>query len=307
MPHLPVLLKEVIEYLNPQPNQNFVDCTLGDGGHAKAILERTAPKGKILGIDLDPKAIKIAQIQNSKSEIRNRLIAVEDNFKNLKKIVSDYKFGPVHGVLLDLGFRSEQLEEKGISFLRHEVLDMRFGPKSGELIGKEIVNTWNESELIKIFKIYGEEKNAIGIAKEIIRRRKIKPIVYSDELAEIVLQFYREKFKTKKRIPWVGGRHPATKIFQAIRIAVNDEINNLKSVLPQAIDILEKDGRLCVISFHSLEDRIVKKFFKQMSVACDFGAGKLKILTKKPIRPSEEEIQQNPRSRSARLRVAQKL
>jgi 16S rRNA (cytosine1402-N4)-methyltransferase len=184
---------------------------------------------------------------------------------------------------------------------------MRFGPKSGELTGKEIVNTWNESELIKIFKIYGEEKNAIGIAKEIIRRRKIKPIVYSDELAEIVLQFYREKFKTKKRIPWVGGRHPATKIFQAIRIAVNDEINNLKSVLPQAIDILEKDGRLCVISFHSLEDRIVKKFFKQTSVACDFGAGKLKILTKKPIRPSEEEIQQNPRSRSARLRVAQKL
>jgi 16S rRNA (cytosine1402-N4)-methyltransferase len=313
--HKSVLLKEVIEYLNPQSNQNFIDCTLGGGGHTKAILESTAPCGKVLGIDLDPAAVKTAQILNSKYEIRNRLVAVEGNFKNLKKIVAENNFGPVHGILLDLGFRSEQLENKGMSFLRHEILDMRFGPSVGDLTAREIVNAWPEKDLADIFKKYGEEKNAALIAGEIISARKIKPIIYSDQLAEVILGFYRKKFKTKKEIPWIGGLHPATRVFQALRIAVNGELENLKSVLPQATEILEPHGRLCVISFHSLEDRIVKHYFKHMSSAHGFPTNyeskritnKLKILTKKPITPSEEETQQNPRSRSAKLRAAEKL
>lgn len=321
MPHKSVLLKEIIEYLNPQPNQNFIDCTLGDGGHTLAILEKTAPSGKVLGIDLDLAAIEtaksLAKNQEPKIKDPSRLIAVEDNFKNLKKIVEEKKFGPVHGIFLDLGFRSEQIEkgEKGFSFSCHEILDMRFGFRAGELTASEIINGWSENDLAKIFKTYGEEKNASGIAKAIISARKIKPIIYADELAEIILDFYRRKLNSKKEIPWIGGIHPATKVFQALRIAVNDELNNLKSVLPQAAEIVKQGGRICVISFHSLEDRIVKHFFKHMSSAHGFPTNyeseritnKLKILTKKPITPSEEEIKQNPRSRSAKMRVAEKI
>jgi len=341
MAHIPVLLKEVIEYLNPQPNQNFIDCTLGDGGHALAILERTASNGKVLGIELDSTAIETAKSlvksQESRIEDLSRLIAVEDNFKNLKKIVEEKKFGPVCGILLDLGFRSEQIEEgegspvglrpRGFSFSRHEILDMRFGLRAGELTASEIINGWSENDLAKIFKTYGEEKNAVLIAKAIIGARKIKPIIYADELAEVILEFYRKKFKirpfdsaslrsgnnrilserspdeigtkSKTRIPWIGGIHPATKVFQALRIAVNDELNNLKSVLPQATEIVKQGGRICVISFHSLEDRIVKHFFKSLD--------NFKILTKKPITPSEEELKQNPRSRSAKMRVVEKI
>lgn len=320
--HQSVLLNEVIAYLNPQPNQNFIDCTLGDGGHALAILERTKPNGKVLGIDLDPSAIKITQSRIPNPEIRNRLIAVEGNFKNLKKIVAENNFGPVYGILLDLGFRSEQVEGPpssrvrdfgvtggGFSFLRHEILDMRFGPSVGDLTAREIVNAWSEKDLADIFKKYGEERNAAGIAKEIMSARKIKPIIYSDELAETILEFYRKKFKTKKEIPWIGGLHPATKVFQALRIAVNDELENLKSVLSQAAEILEQGGRLCVISFHSLEDRIVKHFFKFFSPKANLprAENNFKILTKKPITPSEEEAQTNPRSRSAKLRAVEKL
>ncbi len=303
--HKPVLLKEVLEHLNPQSNQNFIDCTLGDGGHTAVILEKTGPNGKLLGIDLDPIAIEAAKLKI------DRLMTVEGNFKNLKKIVSENKFGPVHGILLDLGFRSEQIEDspspngfgvtsgKGLSFKKHEILDMRFGPGVGNLTAKEIVNAWPQNDLAGIFKTYGEEKNALGIAQEIIRARKEKLIIYSDELAEIILRFYRRKLGTKKEIPWIGGLHPATKVFQALRIAVNDELNNLKSVLPQAEEILAPGGRLAVISFHSLEDRIVKHFLKSSK--------KLKIINKKPIAPSEEETKFNPRSRSAKMRVAEKL
>ncbi len=356
--HVSVLVKEVLEYLNPQPNQNFIDCTLGDGGHALAILEKTAPDGKVLGIDLDSNAINASRFLISNFQFLNRLITVEGNFKNLKKIVEKENFGPVHGVLLDLGFRSEQVEDSpspngfgvtsgdGLSFKKHEILDMRFGPSAGNLTAKEIVNAWPERDLANIFKKYGGERNAAGIAKEIIFARKIKPIIYSDELAEIILEFYRKKFridkkvfrpfapprlkvgvhsgsnrilperspdevgtKSKARIPWIGGIHPATRVFQALRIAVNDELENLKSVLPQATEILSTGGRLCVISFHSLEDRIVKHFFKSFSPKADLpkGENSFKILTKKPITPSEEEIKENFRSRSAKLRAVEKI
>jgi len=293
--HIPVLPKEVIEYLDPKPNENFIDCTIGEGGHTTAILERNKPKGKVLGIEIDPELYqklksRMAEIRNSKLETRNRLILVNDSYVNLAETVRKQRFKPVSGILFDLGFSSWHLEEsgRGFSFEKNEPLDMRYNPEN-PLTAEKIVNNWSEREIEKILREYGEERFTKRIAREIIQERKIKPIKTTFQLVETI----------KKSTPiWYHHRriHPATRTFQALRIAVNDELNNLKKALPQAVEILEKDGRLAVISFHSLEDRIVKNFFRE----------NLKILTKKPIRPSLEEIEINPRSRSAKLRVGQK-
>lgn len=286
--HQPVLLKEVLEYLNPQPDENFVDCTLGLAGHSSAILENNQP-GKVLGIDLDKDSL-----EKVKEEKIERLIPVQGNFANLKEIVERNDFYPVNGILLDLGFSSWQLEkgQRGISFQKDEILDMRFD-KENDLTAKEIVNQWPEKELEKIFQEYGQERFSRKIAREIVSQRKFEKIETTSDLVEIVSQ----------AIPFKKGKiHFATRIFQALRIAVNDELNNLRKVLPQALEILESNGRLIVISFHSLEDRIVKNFFREKSKL-----EILKILTKKPIRPGEEEIRLNPRSRSAKLRAITKL
>jgi len=292
MIHIPVLQKEVLKYLDSKPNENFIDATIGEGGHTLAILEKTAPNGKVLGIDWTPQLCK----KLSRFDI-DRLILVNDNFANLKKIVEKYKFQPVAGILFDLGMSSWHLEEskRGFSFQRDEILDMRYNSEVQKVLAKDILNSWSESEIEKILKEYGEEKFTKRIAKEIINQRKVKSIKTTFQLVKII----------KKAIPknYERGRiHPATRTFQALRIVVNDELNNFQTVLPQVVNILKPGGRLVVISFHSLEDRIVKNFFKGQ-----FQKGLLKILTKKPVRPSSEEIKINPRSRSAKLRAAIKL
>ncbi|MFA5413059.1 MAG: 16S rRNA (cytosine(1402)-N(4))-methyltransferase RsmH [Patescibacteria group bacterium] len=305
--HIPVLLNEVIKFLDPKPNQNFIDCTLGAGGHTIEILKRTAPKGKVLGIDLDPRAIKIA-----KSRIGNadRLVAVQGNYKDLENIVLQKDFKNISGILIDLGFSSMEIADpkKGFSFQIDAPLDMRYG-EEGETAA-DILNRSREQELERIFKEYGEEKFSGRIARIICEIRKNNPIDTTFKLVDAIAEVVPKKFQ-------FGRVHFATKVFQALRIAVNHELENLTEVLPQAVRVLPPGGRLAIISFHSLEDRIVKQFFKKESSGCtcpkDFPVCQcghkaiLKILNKKPIVPSEEEATQNPRSRSAKLRAAEKL
>lgn len=313
MIHIPVLQKEVLKYLDPKPNQNFIDCTIGGAGHTLAILEKNKPEGKILGIEWDAELYK-----NLSRATINRLVLVNDNFVNLKEIVDREKFKPVHGILFDLGMSSWHLEEseRGFSFLRNEPLDMRFGAQN-ELTAEEIVNKWRAKDIEKVLEEYGEERFAERIAKNIVEIRKFKSIETTFQLLDVI----------KKAVPgWYQHQrlHFATKTFQALRIAVNDELENLKEVLPQALEILMPKGFLVIISFHSLEDRIVKNFFRtQVSIYGNEGKEenevffanhqaseanqRFKILTKKPISPKEEEIKINPRSRSAKLRAILKI
>ncbi|MDO8601323.1 MAG: 16S rRNA (cytosine(1402)-N(4))-methyltransferase RsmH [bacterium] len=285
--HISVLQKEVIDYLDPKPNENFIDCTVNGGGHTLAILERNGPKGKVLGIDADAEIIKNLASQK-------RLIPVCDNFANLDEIAKREKFSSVSGILIDLGFSSWHLEEsgRGFSFQKQEPLDMRYNSENQLTAGK-ILNFWSAPEIEKILTEYGEEKFAREIAREIISSRQIAPIQNTFQLVAII----------KKAVPgWYQRQkiHPATRTFQALRIAVNDELNNLQIVLPKALEILKKGGRLVVISFHSLEDRIVKNFLREKAKE-----NLINILTKKPVEATFQEIQANPRSRSAKLRAAQ--
>ena len=301
MIHTPVLQKEVLKYLDPKPNENFIDCTIGDGGHGLVILEAIEPDGKLLGLDWGQENIHRLKFKIQNSKFKKRLILVNDNFANLKEIVRREKFGPVSGILLDLGMSSWHLEEsgKGFSFLRKEFLDMRYNPENPQTAEK-IINYWSKNDIEKILREYGEEQFAKIIANEIIKTRKARPIKTTFELVEII----------RKAVPhWYLRQkiHFATRTFQALRIAVNDELNNLKKVLPQTIDILKPGGRLVIISFHSLEDRIAKSFFSAFAKGYGGQERKLEILTKKPVRPSTQELNYNPRSRSARLRVAIKI
>jgi 16S rRNA (cytosine1402-N4)-methyltransferase len=290
--HLPVLLKEVIESLNLKSGMNAVDCTLGDGGHSEEILEATGPKGKVLGIDSDSESILRAKKYLYRFD--DRVVFVRDNFVNIKRIASENKFEKIDAILMDFGWSSPQFAERGrgFSFQKDEVLDMRYDPSSTKLTAKEIVNSSPEKELEKIFREYGEEKNSKKIANAIVEARKEKEINTTTDLVEIVSQINKGKFQKI---------HPATRVFQALRIAVNDELGVIKKVLPDAIDILGKGGRLAVITFHSLEDRIIKHFFKSQENK------KLKLINKKPITCSGEELKENPRARSAKLRVVEKI
>jgi len=291
--HTPVLLKEVIEYLNPQPNENFIDATIGEGGHAKAILEKNKPAGKVLGIEVDPMLYQTAKNQ---MQDRERLILVNDSYVNLEKIVKEKQFQPVNGILFDLGMCSWQIEEskRGFSYLKDEPLDMRFNPES-TLTAAEIINFWKIEDLEKIFKEYGEEKYAKRIALAIKEVRRKKRIVGTQELVEIVKKVLPKNYDDYRL-------HPAARTFQALRIAVNNELENLKMGLILTLKILAPQGKIIVISFHSLEDRIVKNFFRDNAKQ-----NTLKILTKKPITSSQEEIKNNIRSRSAKLRAAIKI
>lgn len=285
MIHKPVLLKEVIEYLNPKSGENFVDCTVGEAGHTLAILEKNGPHGKVLGIDWDAN-----QIENSKaltSDFKDRVILVNDSYINLRKIVDENNFNPVNGILLDLGMSSFQLEgsEKGFSFKKDQLLDMRYDNSKNDLTAEKIVNEWGREEIEKILENFGEEKFARQIAKNIVEARKTKRIETTFQLVEII-----EKSIPRRRLQNI---HCATRTFQALRIAVNGELDNVTKVLPEAFSILSSGGRLVVISFHSLEDRIVKNFFKE--------AGQ--ILTKSPVTAQDGEMDENPRSRSAKLRA----
>jgi len=233
--HKPVLLKQILQFFDPKPNQNFIDCTISQGGHSLPILERIAPNGKILGIDLNPVV-----------KPQKRLIIAQDNFANLKKIVKKYNFQNIKGILFDLGWSTWQLEKsgKGFSFKKNEPLDMRFSNTG--VTAEEILNTWPEQELERIFKLYGEEKFSKEIAKKVIHKRPLKT---TQDLASLI-----QNWKSK------------AKIFQAVRIAVNQELENLEKALPQAMGLAQK---VAVITFHSLEDRIVKKHFKTKIFAQD--------------------------------------
>lgn len=302
MRHIPVLLNEVIQSLQLKPGMNVIDCTLGDAGHSEEMLKHTAPDGRLLGIDADPESLLRAQ--QFLHEHQDRITLVRDNFSQLENIVREASFGPVHGVLMDFGWSSPQFAERGRGFSFQnpdEPLDMRYAQGSGNQTAADIVHTYDEKELEKIFREYGEEKLSKEIAKAIVEKRKEIQIKTVGDLVEIILQTYRTKLKTDKEIPWIGGLHPATKSFQALRIEVNNELGVIRQALPQAVEVLASGGRLAVITFHSLEDRIVKHYFKSLP------STHIRIITKKPLEASEAEYADNPPSRSAKLRVIEKI
>ena len=296
--HIPVLQKEVIKYLDPKPNENFIDATIGGGGHASELLQKTAPRGRVLGIDWTQEAIQ--GIKTYQKDMPN-LILICDNFANLAEIVKQNKFNKVKGILLDLGYSSWHLEEsgRGFSFQKKELLDMRYNAQN-QLTAEKIVNFWSKFEIERILREYGEERFAENIAQRIIEERKSKAIQTTSQLVEII----------SRAVPrgYLHGRiHFATRTFQALRIAVNDELSNIEKVLPQALQVLELGGRIAVISFHSLEDRIVKNFFSAYAKGYGGQEKQIEILTKKPIVPNWQEIKINARARSAKLRVAIKI
>ena len=293
--HVSVLQNELLYYLNPKPNQNFIDCTADGGGDVIAILEKNKPKGKVLAIEWSPTVLEQLRKRVQDNDLSNRVILVNDSYVHLKEIVQREQFKSVSGILLDLGLSSWHLQHlnKGFTFQKNQPLDMRYNP-STSLTAQQIINEWPEEKLEEILLEYGEESFGRKIASEIVKVRRKKVIETTFELIKII----------REVVPsWCqkGKIHEATKTFQALRIAVNGELDSLTQVLPQAIDILEPQGKLVVVSFHCLEDKIVKKFFRQ-TVAQDTCV----LLTKKPITPSLEEMKRNPRSRSAKLRVVQK-
>jgi 16S rRNA (cytosine1402-N4)-methyltransferase len=302
--HVPVLLDEVIAGLQPQRGGYFVDCTVGPGGHAAAILEKISPSGKLLGIDADPEAIKLSQ--DKLSDYGDAVTLVNDNFINLEAICKGYHFHPVDGILFDLGVSSLQLDtaERGFSFHLDAPLNMRFDPGQG-LTASDIVNSFSEQELAKLIEKYGEERHSRRIARYIIQNRPISTTV---ELASLV-----ERALVSKR----ARIHPATRTFMALRIAVNNELQNLELALKQTINLLRPGGRLTVISYHSLEDRIVKQFMRYEASSCLCPPGTiicrcghkptLKLISRKVIKPTSLEMESNPRSRSAKLRIAERL
>jgi len=286
-----VLLGETIEALNVQPGGRYIDATLGAGGHAAAILENSSPGGQLLGIDADPRAIEMAAARLE--AYRDSILLVNDNFSNLREICLKYDFLPVHGILFDLGLSSLQLEQdnRGFSFQHDALLDMRLSTDQ-EPTAADIVNTSPERQLAQLIRSYGEERYSHQIARQIVRQR---PVTTTLQLVEAIERA-------------VGGRrgriHPATRTFLALRIAVNQELENLESALKQATSLLGFGGRLVVISYHSLEDRIVKNFMRQEAggeKAC------LRLINKKVLTPSTLEVRSNPRSRSAKLRAAERI
>lgn len=295
MAHIAVLQKEVSEYLDPRPGKKIIDGTCGAIGHARQILEKIGKEGKLLCLDLDSSALSRAQESFGQEINEGRVILVNDNFANLEKIVSENNFIPVSGILVDLGMSSDQLETsgRGFSFLKDEPLDMRYSSQQ-ELTAREIINLWLQPELEKILREYGEEKLARQISRQLIKERKIKPILTTQELVAAIGRGVPERFKHDRL-------HFATRTFQALRITVNNELENLQEFLPQAFGLLDKGGRLVVISFHSLEDRIVKNFFRDTTKD-----SQAQILTKKPVVPAAAELASNPRSRSAKLRALRK-
>ncbi len=299
--HEPVLYKKILQSLAPHPGGMYIDCTLGGGGHAAGILELSTPNGRLLGIDADPEALKRARMKLQPYGKRTTLR--HGNFARLKNIALEAGFACVDGVLLDLGISSDQLAAKGrgFSFQRDEPLDMRFSPDQ-PVTAADLVNGLSEEELANLIRRYGEESRARRIARAIVKAR---PVQTTGQLTDIILHLAGRR----------GKLHPATRTFQALRIAVNGELEALEAVLPQAVELLKPGGRLVVITFHSLEDRIVKHYMREEAKGCDgwpecggvVRSPTLKLINRKVIRPSEEEIKKNPRSRSAKLRIAEKL
>ncbi len=288
MAHIPVLVEEVIEYLNIKQNSKIIDATMDGGGHTQAILEKY-PDVKILGIEFDPVLFKSLQLKN------DRLVKVNDSYVNLKRIVEKHEFQP-DGILFDLGLSSWHYEEsgRGFSFKRNEILDMRFNPEVQSESAVDIVNKSSEDELSKLISSLGEEQFAGNIAKNIVKARREKPIVMTEDLVKVISRSVPEWYKHRKI-------HFATKTFQALRVAVNDELENVRRGMMSAIDVLKPGGRLAVISFQGLEDKVVKEVFKEK-----VKEGIVKFVVKGTIRPSWEEQKSNPRARSAKMKIVQK-
>lgn len=308
--HTTVLKQEAVEGLKIKENGIYVDCTLGGAGHSALIAEKlTGKQARLICIDQDERAIQHAEKVLAPYLSRVRL--VRDNFRYIDQILDRLGIEKVDGFLYDLGVSSPQLDEaeRGFSYQQDAVLDMRMDRRS-KLTAYELVNEWEEEDLAEVISRYGEERFARRIAQFIVEKRKRKPIRSTLELAEIIKESIPAKYR---RV----GPHPAKRTFQALRIAVNDELGALEASLKQAAQRLNPEGRICVITFHSLEDRIVKQFFQAQSQGCTCPPGfpqcvcnhkaQLKVITRKPILPEESEIETNPRARSAKLRIAQKL
>ena len=288
--HKPVLLKEVLEILDPQPGGRYIDATVNGGGHAKEILDRIGEKGRLIGIDRDSALIENLE---KKFKTRKNLIAVCDSYSRMDEIARMHGFRSVNGILFDLGFSSYHVDQsgRGFSFLRDEPLDMRYNREHTRLTAKTIVNTWSHAELIRIAKEYGEERFAKAIAAAIVRERSKKLIRTTFDLVQVI----RESIpKAAQR----GNIHVATRMFQALRIAVNNELGELAHGLEKGIGLLAPGGKMVVISFHSLEDGMVKNVFRVKDKE-----GDVQLITKKPICATSGEIRINPRSRSAKMRA----
>lgn len=306
--HISVLLNEVIDGLNINETGIYVDCTLGGAGHSSEIIKKINAEGRLIGIDQDIEALNAAK---EKLKAYENVIYVHNNFTNIESILNDLKVDRVDGILMDLGVSSYQLDngERGFSYMKDAPLDMRMD-RDAELTAYKIINEYSEEKLYKIIRDYGEEKFASRIAKFIIDRRKKNTINTTFELVDIIKAAIPAKARRE-------GPHPAKRTFQAIRIEVNGELLILDKAIEGSINKLKEGGRLAIITFHSLEDRIVKNKFKELADPCkcpkDFPicvCGKLpkvKIITKKPIEPTENELTENPRSRSAKLRLAEKI
>ncbi|HID88900.1 MAG TPA: 16S rRNA (cytosine(1402)-N(4))-methyltransferase RsmH [Anaerolineae bacterium] len=301
--HIPVLLQATLSFLQVRPGGTYIDATVGGGGHAEAVLSACAPDGRLLGLDLDPNALAVAG--QRLAPFGERATLRRGSFAQLAALAAD--FAPADGILFDLGLSSLQLADpsRGFSFSHPGPLDMRFDPDAGGPTAADLVNGLSVEELTQILYRYGEERQAKRIAEAIAAAR---PLETTEQLAEVVAAAVGRRR---------GRIHPATRTFQALRIAVNDELSVLQVALPQAVDLLKPGGRLVVISFHSLEDRIVKRFLRQESkdcicppevpvCICEHRA-RLRVLTRKPVRPGPEEVARNPRARSARLRAAERL
>lgn len=303
--HKSVLLEETIEYLNVRPDGIYVDGTLGGGGHAYHVCEKLSERGRYIGIDQDRAAIAAAS--ERLAPFKDRVTIVRNNYENMDLVLKELEISSVDGILLDLGVSSYQLDtlERGFSYKEDTILDMRMDDRQ-EMTAKDIVNGYSEGDLFRIIRDYGEDKFAQNIAKHIVEARKKAPIETTGELVEII------KAAIPARVRMNGG-HPAKKTFQAIRIELNRELDVLEHSLDKMIDLLNPGGRLCIITFHSLEDRIVKVNFKRNENPCTCPPGfpvcvcgkvsKGKVITKKPVLPSEEELIENKRAKSAKLRV----
>ncbi len=310
--HIPVLREKVLEVLKPKPGGTYIDATVGLGGHSTAILEKSAPNGRLIGIDVDESALAIARERLQHFKDRARFI--HGNFAQLQSLLENNSITGVDGILLDLGVSSLQLEtpSRGFSFNHTGPLDMRMDTRQSPS-AEQVVNEKPLDTLTDIFRRYGEERFAKRVAQYIVQARQHTPIKTTAHLADIVISALSARANRQR----TARIHPATRVFQALRIYVNSELDNLATVLDAAVPLLKPGGILCVITFHSLEDRIVKRRFQRCARACLCPPKtpvcicehrpSLQILTKRPVRPAQIEIQQNPRARSAKLRAARKI
>ncbi|MFH0951149.1 MAG: 16S rRNA (cytosine(1402)-N(4))-methyltransferase RsmH [bacterium] len=308
--HTPVLLQEVMEHLQPKKGQTYIDCTLGGGGYTLTLAQAVGKTGKIISLDLDKQALDHVEAHIKEHGLGN-ITLVHDNFVNLADIAQEQGLTKVNGLVLDLGLSSAQLADtnRGFAFQHDGPLDMTFGPSF--ISTANIVNKYQANKIQEIIKDYGEERYARSIAQKIVAQRKLSPITTTGQLVEIIASAVPGAYRRNQHL------HFATRTFQALRIATNQELANLEKVLPQALNLLAPQGRLAVVSFHSLEDRIVKRFIQQASKDCICPPrvpvcrcghqAELKIINKKIITASEQEIATNPRARSAKLRVAEKI